>query len=85
MGRSAIGHAHAGPDRTGAASQHSKGRHLDKNIRNDGRVAVTDPDNPYRYLEIRGRAVELPGLAADDQLDRMAKKYLGTETYRKSR
>ena len=60
-----------------------KGRHQDKNIRNDTRVAVViiDPDNPYRYLEIRGRAVEMPGFAADEHLDRMAKKYLGTETY----
>jgi len=61
----------------------AKGRHQDKNIQNDGRVAVViiDPDNPYRYLEIRGRAVEVPGRGADEQLDRMAKKYLGTETY----
>jgi PPOX class probable F420-dependent enzyme len=61
----------------------AKGRHQDRNIRNDARVAVTitDPDNPYRYLEVRGRAVEMPGSAADEHLDRMAKKYLGTQTY----
>ena len=40
-----------------------KGHHQDKNIRNDARVAVaiTDPDNQYLYLEICGRAVEVPG------------------------
>jgi PPOX class probable F420-dependent enzyme len=61
----------------------AKGRHQDRNIRNDARVAVTimDPDNPYRYLEVRGCAVEMPGSAADEHLDRMAKKYLGTQTY----
>lgn len=61
----------------------AKGRHQDKNIRDDARVAliITDPGNPYRYLEIRGRAVEMPEAAADAHLDRMAKKYLGTETY----
>jgi len=38
----------------------AKGRHQDRNIRRDGRVAlvIVDPDNPYRYLEIRGHAVE---------------------------
>lgn len=61
----------------------ARGRRQDKNIRNDARVAliITDPGNPYRYLEIRGRAVEVPGAAADAHLDRMARKYLGTETY----
>jgi PPOX class probable F420-dependent enzyme len=61
----------------------AKGRHQDKNIRSDARVAlvITDPGNPYRYLEIRGRAVEVPGAEADEHLDRMAKKYLGAETY----
>jgi PPOX class probable F420-dependent enzyme len=61
----------------------ARGRHQDKNIRQDSRVAViiTDPGNPYRYLEIRGRAVEVPEAHADEHLDRMAKKYLGIETY----
>ena len=61
----------------------AKDRHQDKNIRNDARVAliITDPGNPYRYLEIRGRAVEVSGQVADAHLDQMAKKYLGTETY----
>src|SRR6266511_5219600 len=32
------------------------GRQKDKNVRRDPRVAVTviDPDNPYRYVEVRG-------------------------------
>ena len=61
----------------------AKGRHQDKNIRNDPRVAlvITDPGNPYRYLEIRGRAVEVPGSVADEHLDRIARKYLGTHAY----
>jgi hypothetical protein len=44
-------------------------------------LIITDPGNPYRYLEIRGRAVEVPGSAADEHLDRMARKYFGTQTY----
>ncbi len=39
----------------------AKGRQKDKNVRRDPRVAMTlvDPENPYRYLEIRGRVVEI--------------------------
>ena len=39
----------------------AKGRQKDKNVRRDPRVALAliDPENPYRYLEIRGRVVEI--------------------------
>ena len=39
----------------------AKGRQKDRNVRRDPRVAlaVVDPDNPYRYLEIRGRVTEI--------------------------
>lgn len=61
----------------------AKDRHQDKNIRHDPRVAVVivDPDNPYRYLEVRGRAIELDDRDASVHLDQMAAKYLGSETY----
>ena len=47
-------------------------------MRRDPRVAlaIVDPDNPYRYLEIRGRVVEITEEGADDHIDKMAKKYL---------
>ena len=34
----------------------ARGRQKDRNVRRDPRVAlaIVDPDNPYRYLEIRG-------------------------------
>jgi PPOX class probable F420-dependent enzyme len=59
------------------------GRQKDKNVRHDPRVAVTliDPDNPYRYLEIRGRVDEITQDGADQQIDKMAKKYLGQDKY----
>ncbi len=59
------------------------GRQKDKNIRRDPRVALTliDPDNPYRYLEIRGRVVEITQQDADATIDRLAKKYLGVDKY----
>ena len=61
----------------------AKGRLKDRNIRRDPRVAIAliDPDNPYRYLEIRGRVVEITEQAADAHIDKMAKKYMGVDSY----
>ena len=61
----------------------AKGRQKDKNVRRDPRVsmAVIDPDNPYRYLEIRGRVVEITEDGASAHIDKMAKKYLGQDKY----
>jgi PPOX class probable F420-dependent enzyme len=57
----------------------AQGRLKDKNMQRDGRVAVsiTDPDNPYRYLEVRGHVIERTTSGADAHIDAMAKKYLG--------
>jgi PPOX class probable F420-dependent enzyme len=61
----------------------AKGRQKDRNIRRDPRVAlaIIDPDNPYRYLEIRGRVVEITEQGADAHIDKLAKKYLGVDKY----
>jgi PPOX class probable F420-dependent enzyme len=61
----------------------AKGRQKDKNVRRDPRVAlaIVDPDNPYRYLEIRGRVVEITEEGAEDHINKMAKKYLGVDQY----
>ena len=59
------------------------GRQKDKNVRRDPRVSITliDPANPYRYLEIRGRVVEITEDGADDNINKLAKKYLGVDKY----
>jgi PPOX class probable F420-dependent enzyme len=61
----------------------AKGRIKDKNMRRDKRVALSiqDPDNAYRYLEIRGEVVEITEDGADAHIDRLAKKYLGKDIY----
>jgi len=61
----------------------AKGRQKDKNMRRDPRVAIAiiDPDNPYRYIEIRGRMAEIVEQGADSHIDKMAKKYLGVDKY----
>ena len=59
------------------------GRQKDKNVRRDPRVAVTvmDPDNAYRYVEVRGRVTDITQSGADQHIDAMAKKYLGQDKY----
>ena len=44
------------------------GRQKDKNVRRDPRVAVTliDPENPYRYMEVRGKVDEISTEGACD-------------------
>jgi PPOX class probable F420-dependent enzyme len=61
----------------------AKGRIKDKNIRRDPRISITlqDPENPYRYLEIRGKVVEITEKGADAHIDSLAKKYLGKDVY----
>ena len=61
----------------------AKGRVKDRNMRRDPRVSVAliDPDNPYRYLQLQGRVVEITETGADQHIDRLAKKYLGVDKY----
>jgi PPOX class probable F420-dependent enzyme len=61
----------------------AKGRQKDKNIERDRRVTITliDPENPYRYVEVRGRVDEITQTNADTHIDKMAKKYLGKDKY----
>ncbi|MDH3622930.1 MAG: PPOX class F420-dependent oxidoreductase [Myxococcales bacterium] len=61
----------------------AEGRLKDRNIRRDPRVAIslTDPENPYRSLTIRGRVVKITSEGADAHIDRMAKKYMGVDSY----
>ena len=61
----------------------AKGRVKDKNMRRNGRVAlaIQDPENPYRYLALRGRVEEITEAGADAHIDSLAKKYLGQDRY----
>lgn len=60
-----------------------KNRAKTRNLEKDPRVAVTvaDAANPYSYVEIRGRVVEMSADGADVHIDKMAMKYLGQEKY----
>jgi PPOX class probable F420-dependent enzyme len=59
------------------------GRQKDKNLQTQPHVSVmlVDPDNPYRYLEVRGTVAERTTAGADEHINKMAKKYLGQDVY----
>lgn len=61
----------------------AEGRQKTRNIQRDARVAleITDPDNAYRYLLVRGPVVEVTAEGGDAHIDKMAKKYIGQDTY----
>jgi PPOX class probable F420-dependent enzyme len=61
----------------------AEGRQKDRNLQRDRRVALSilDPDNPYRYLEVRGHVAERTRNGADQHIDAMAKKYLDKDKY----
>lgn len=61
----------------------ARGRTKDRNMRREPRVTLclSDPDNAYRYLEIRGRIVEITEKGADEHINKLAKKYLGADVY----
>jgi PPOX class probable F420-dependent enzyme len=61
----------------------AKGRVKARNFAREPRVAlsIADPENPYRYLGIQGRVVEMTEIGGDAHIDKMAKKYLGKDSY----
>jgi PPOX class probable F420-dependent enzyme len=61
----------------------AKGRWKDKNMRNRPKVALSilDPENPYRYMQIRGTVVAVTENGADAHIDSLAKKYLDQDKY----
>jgi PPOX class probable F420-dependent enzyme len=61
----------------------AKGRLKDRNMKRDPRVAlaVSDPANPYRYIQVRGRVSDITENGGDAHIDKMAKKYLNQDTY----
>jgi len=54
-----------------------------RNLKRDPRVAISVAahDNPYSYIEIRGRVVEITPQGGAEGIDRLAKKYIGQDKY----
>lgn len=59
------------------------GRIKEKNVNSDKRVALSvyDSSNPYNMVTIRGKVTEITEQDADSHIDKLAKKYLGLDSY----
>jgi PPOX class probable F420-dependent enzyme len=54
-----------------------------KNVKRNPNVSISvqKSDNPYSYLEIRGKVVDVTREGAFEDIDRLAKKYMGQDKY----
>src|SRR3954469_23186497 len=61
----------------------AKGRVKARNMSEGTKVAlsIVDPDNDYRYVQIRGIVSKETTDGAAQHIDGLAKKYLGKDTY----
>jgi PPOX class probable F420-dependent enzyme len=61
----------------------ARGRVKARNLKQGAPVAlaIVDPDNPYRYVQIRGRVRRVTEEGAVKHIDSLAKKYLGQDKY----
>jgi PPOX class probable F420-dependent enzyme len=61
----------------------ARGRVKTQNLERTPKIALSiqDPENPYRYIQVRGRVVEVTEKGADEHIDALAKKYLGQDRY----
>ena len=61
----------------------ARGRVKDRNLKVGSRVALSiqDPENPYRYVQIRGKVAKETEQGADAHIDSLAKKYMGVDSY----
>ena len=61
----------------------ARGRIKDKNMTQNAKVAlaISDPENAYRHIQIRGRVTAITEEGADAHIDSLAKKYMGVDSY----
>jgi PPOX class probable F420-dependent enzyme len=61
----------------------AEGRLKPKNLRRDGRVAISiaDEENPYENVIIQGKVIDMTNDGADDDIDALAKRYLDADSY----
>src|SRR5262245_17162546 len=61
----------------------ARGRVKANNLERNPKVAlsISDPENPYRYVGIQGRVVEMIEQGGDAHIDKLAKKYLNKDSY----
>ena len=61
----------------------AKGRVKARNMEQGSKVALSimDPDNPYRYVQVRGTVERATEEGASEHIDALTKKYMGQDKY----
>lgn len=61
----------------------ARGRTKERNVAANPKVGVSllDPEDPYRYLSVRGRVVALREEGAREHIDELARHYLDADKY----
>ncbi len=61
----------------------AKGRVKARNMTEGAKVAlsIVDPDNDYRYIQVRGTVTRVTEEGGDAHIDALAKKYLDKDVY----
>lgn len=61
----------------------AEGRRKVTNVRRDPTVSVTvlDPDDPYRYLTVRGEVVDITGEGAEEHINQLGRRYMDVDDY----
>src|ERR1700685_2195884 len=61
----------------------ARGRIKDRNMQKNALVAlsISDPDNAYSHAPLRGKIVHMTEEGADANIDALAMKYMGKDTY----
>ena len=52
-----------------------------RNMKKDPRIAlaISNAENPYQYIEIRGKVVDITREGADEQINRLSNRYIGQD------
>ena len=61
----------------------ARGRAKERNMATRPRVAmaIADPADPYRYLQIRGTVIEMRERGAAEHIRQLSRKYSGTDDF----
>lgn len=61
----------------------ARGRRKERNVRANSKVGVgmLDPEDPYRFVSVRGRVVEVTEDGAVEHIDALTRRYMDREVY----
>lgn len=61
----------------------ARGRQKERNVKREPKVGVEimDPDDPYRYVSVRGEVVEVTESGAVEHIDELTRRYFEQDEY----